>query len=72
MNLFLLIGLLIVFGYLVGKGFLKIGLTSILGFLLAGVILGPVLKIPLPQHFGEIIAGLTLCLLYTSPSPRDS
>jgi len=63
MNLFLLIGLLIAFGYLVGKGFLRIGLTSILGFLLVGVILGSVLKISTPPNFGEIIAGLTLSLV---------
>ena len=63
MNLFLLIGLLIVLGYLAGKGFLKIGLTSILGFLLVGVILGSVLKISTPPNFGEIISGLTLSLV---------
>ncbi|MCD6408520.1 cation:proton antiporter [bacterium] len=62
-NVFLLIGLLGGFGYLLGKIFMRFGLTSILGFLLIGVILGPLLHFQVPSGFGEIITGLTLSLV---------
>lgn len=62
-NVFLIIGLLGGLGYLLGKTFMKLRITSVLGFLLIGVILGPVLHLKLPNGFGEIIMGLTLSLV---------
>ena len=63
MNILFLIGILLAFGYLLGRGFTKLGLTSILGYLLIGFIIGPILKFHIPVSFGEIINSLTLSLI---------
>ncbi|RKY32628.1 MAG: transporter, partial [Candidatus Omnitrophota bacterium] len=58
-----IIGLLGTAGYLVGRGFIKLGLTGILGYLIVGFILGPVFKLNIPKGFGEIISSFTLSLV---------
>ena len=62
-DVFLLVGLLVCLGYLIGRGFMKIGVTSILGYLIAGILLGPVLKFEVSEGFSKIIMGLTLSLV---------
>ena len=58
----------------------KLGLGSIIGYLVAGIAIGPwglrlVTDAQDMLHFAEFGVVLMLflvCLLYTSPSPRDS
>ena len=63
MNMLSLIGIILVFGYLLGRGFIKLGLTSILGYLLIGFIIGTIFKFHIPAGFGEIVNSLTLSLI---------
>jgi len=62
-NILLLVGSLLFLGYLSGKGFIKIGLTGILGYLIIGFVLGSLFKISAPQGFGKTISSLTLSLV---------
>ena len=63
----------------------KVRLPAVVGLLLAGVLFGPHgleligTQRPIADFLGEIgklmlmfMAGMEICLLYTSPSPRDS
>ena len=63
LHILLLVGILMTSGYLFGKLFVRLGLTGILGYLLAGFILGPLLKLSGPPAFGEVITSFTLSLV---------
>jgi len=62
-DLYLLLGLLIALGLVLGKLLRRLGLTEVLGYLAAGVILGPLLKVPVPNEFGSIITAMTLAFV---------
>ena len=62
-DILFLVGILLFLGSLIGKGLIKIGLTGVLGYLVIGFILGPILKIPIPLGFGKVISSFTLSLV---------
>ena len=78
-------GFLLVAGFFAGRLFKDLGLPKLTGYLAAGIVFGPhaleVVTAPVLGSLGifkgvavallALTAGLEICLLYTSPSPRD-
>ena len=63
-NLILLFGIAIIFGYFVGKGTYYLRITSIVGYILTGVILGPLFHIiELSTITKNVIVNFTLALI---------
>lgn len=62
-NIYLLIALILLLGFILGRGLRKVGVTEILGCLLAGVIIRPILNFSVPEQFSSIITGVTLAFV---------
>lgn len=63
LNIYVLIASLLILAYALGKILRKIGLTEVLAYLIAGVIVGPALHFEAPQGFGSIVTGITLAFV---------
>ncbi len=64
LNIFLIVGLMLLLGFLFGRILRRMGFTSILGYLLAGIIIGPVmspiLHSEIPAELSGIVTSITL------------
>ena len=62
-NIYIIIALVLLTGFILGKLLRKIGLTEVLAYLFAGIIIGPILKFNLPEEFEVFITGITLAFV---------
>jgi len=63
MNIYVLVGLVLILGFLLGRVLRKLRLTEILAYILSGIIIGRVLDFRPPEEFNVIITGITLALI---------
>ncbi len=62
-NLYILAALILLLGYAFGRLFRKVGLTEVLAYLVAGIIVGPMLQLEAPKQFVSIVTGVTLAFV---------
>lgn len=62
-NIYVLVGLVLLLGFVLGQLLRKVGLTEVLAYLFAGIIIGPILHFSAPEHFDTIISGVTLAFV---------
>jgi Kef-type K+ transport system membrane component KefB len=63
MNIYVLVALVLILGFILGRILRKLRLTEILAYILAGIVIGQVLNFRLPEQFTVIITGATLALI---------
>jgi Kef-type K+ transport system membrane component KefB len=63
MNIYVLVALVLILGFILGRILRKLRLTEILAYILAGIVIGQVLNFSLPEQFTVIITGATLALI---------
>ena len=63
MNIYVLVALVLILGFLLGRILRKLRLTEVLAYILAGIIIGRVLNFSPPEQFSIIITGTTLALV---------
>lgn len=63
MNIYALVGFILIVGFVLGKALRKLRSTEILAYLLSGIIIGPVLGFNAPEQLSVIITGLTLAFV---------
>jgi Kef-type K+ transport system membrane component KefB len=63
MNIYVLVALVLIVGFILGKILRKLRITEILAYILAGIIIGRVLNFSPPEQFNVIITGTTLALV---------
>jgi len=63
MNIYVLVALILILGFILGKILRKLRLTEILAYILSGIIIGQVLNFSPPEQFNVIITGTTLALV---------
>jgi len=62
-NIYILVASLLLLAYALGKVLRRIGLTEVLAYLVAGVIIGPALHFSAPEGFGSVVTGITLAFV---------
>jgi Kef-type K+ transport system membrane component KefB len=63
MNIYVLVALILILGFILGRVLHKLRVTEILAYILAGIIIGRVLNFSPPEQFYVIITGTTLALV---------
>jgi len=63
MNIYVLVALVLILGFILGRILRKLRLTEILAYILSGIIIGRVLNFSPPEQFTVIITGTTLALV---------
>jgi Kef-type K+ transport system membrane component KefB len=63
MNIYLLVASILILGFILGRILRRLGLTEILAYILAGIVIGQVLDFSPPAQFSAIITGMTLALI---------
>ena len=63
MNIYVLVALILILGFLLGRILRKLRLTEVLAYILSGIIIGRVLNFSPPEQFSVIITGTTLALV---------
>jgi len=63
MNIYVLVALILILGFLLGRILRKLRLTEVLAYILSGIIIGRVLNFSAPEQFSVIITGVTLALV---------
>jgi Kef-type K+ transport system membrane component KefB len=63
MNIYVLVALVLILGFTLGRILRKLRLTEVLAYILAGIIIGRVLNFGPPEQFSIIITGTTLALV---------
>jgi len=63
MNIYVLVALVLILGFILGRILRKLRLTEILAYILSGIIIGRVLNFSAPEQFTVIITGATLALV---------
>jgi len=63
MNIYVLVALILILGFILGRILHKLRLTAILAYILSGIIIGRVLNFSAPEQFNVIITGTTLALV---------
>jgi Kef-type K+ transport system membrane component KefB len=63
MNIYLLVASILILGFILGRILRRLGLTEILAYILAGIIIGQVLDFSPPAQFSVVITGITLALI---------
>ena len=63
MNIYVLVGLILILGFVLGQALRKLRITEILAYILAGIVIGRVLNFSPPEEFSAIITGTTLALV---------
>jgi len=63
MNIYVLVALVLILGFILGRILRKLRLTEILAYILSGIIIGRVLNFSAPEQFNIIITGTTLALV---------
>jgi Kef-type K+ transport system membrane component KefB len=60
---YVLVALVLILGFILGRILRKLRLTEILAYILSGIIIGRVLNFSPPEQFSGIITGITLALV---------
>jgi Kef-type K+ transport system membrane component KefB len=63
MNIYLLVALILILGFVLGRVLRRLRLTEILAYILSGIIIGQVLHFSLPEQLGSIVTGAALALI---------
>jgi len=63
MNIYVLVALILILGFILGRVLRKLRLTEVLAYILSGIIIGRVLNFSAPEQFNVIITGTTLALV---------
>jgi Kef-type K+ transport system membrane component KefB len=63
MNIYVLVALVLILGFILGRILRKLRLTEVLAYILAGIIIGRVLNFSPPEQFSIIITSTTLALV---------
>ena len=63
MNIYVLVALILILGFILGRILRKLRLTEVLAYILSGIIIGRVLNFSAPEQFSVIITGTTLALV---------
>ena len=63
MNIYVLVALILLLGFTLGRVLHKLRVTEILAYILAGIVIGRVLNFSPPEQFYVIITGTTLALV---------
>ena len=63
MNIYVLVALVLILGFILGRILRKLRLTEILAYILSGIIIGRVLNFSPPEQFNVIVTGITLALI---------
>lgn len=63
MNIYVLVGSILILGFILGRILRQLHLTEILAYLISGIIIGPVLHFSAPEQFNVIITGVTLAFV---------
>ena len=63
MNIYVLVALILILGFILGRILRKLRLTEVLAYILSGIIIGRVLNFSPPEQFNVIITGTTLALV---------
>ncbi len=63
MNIYVLVALVLLIGFILGRVLRKLKLTEVLAYILSGIIIGRVLNFSAPEQFSVIITGTTLALV---------
>ncbi len=59
-NIYLIASLMLLLGFIFGRLLKKIGLTEILAYILAGILIGPIFKFNVPDWFNSVVTAITL------------
>ena len=62
-RIYILVGVLLICGFLLGKVFRKFGFTEVLAYIFVGIIIGPILHIHAPSQLNNIVTGVTLAFV---------
>jgi Kef-type K+ transport system membrane component KefB len=62
-NIYVLVALILILGFILGRVLRKLRITEVLAYILSGIIIGSVLKFSAPEQFNVIITGTTLALV---------
>lgn len=63
MNIYVLVALILILGFILGRVLHKLRVTEVLAYILAGIIIGQVLHFSPPEQFNVIVTGTTLALV---------
>jgi Kef-type K+ transport system membrane component KefB len=63
MNIYVLVALILILGFALGRILRRLRLTEILAYIIAGIIIGRVLNFTPPEQFNVIITGVTLAFV---------
>jgi Kef-type K+ transport system membrane component KefB len=63
MNIYVLVALILILGFILGRILRKLGLTEVLAYIFSGIIIGQALNFSAPEQFSSIITGTTLALV---------
>jgi Kef-type K+ transport system membrane component KefB len=63
MNIYVLVALILILGFILGRVLRRLRLTEILAYILAGIVVAQVLHFSPPEQFNVIITGTTLALV---------
>ncbi|MFC1927188.1 cation:proton antiporter [Chloroflexota bacterium] len=63
MNIYVLVALILLLGFILGRVLRRLRVTEILAYILAGIVIGRVLNFSPPEQFYVIITGTTLALV---------
>jgi Kef-type K+ transport system membrane component KefB len=63
MNIYVVVALILILGFVLGRILRRLRLTEILAYILAGIIMGRVLNFTPPEQFNVIITGTSLALI---------
>ncbi len=59
-NIYLIAALMLLLGFIFGRVLKKIGLTEVLAYIIAGIVLGPVLRFKVSSSFDSVVTAITL------------
>jgi Kef-type K+ transport system membrane component KefB len=59
-NIYLIASLMLLLGFIFGRLLKKIGLTEVLAYILAGILIGPIFKFNVPDWFNSVVTAITL------------
>jgi Kef-type K+ transport system membrane component KefB len=63
MNIYVLVALILILGFILGRILRRLRLTEVLAYILAGIIIGRILNFSPPEQFNVIITGISLALI---------
>ncbi len=63
MNIYLLVALILILGFILGRVLRRLRVTEILAYILAGIVIGRALNFSPPEQFNVIITGTSLALI---------